>query len=180
MQMIDNIEEIEKQKEVLALKSKLHDILGQRLFILHHILNSIDGQNFDLKHIKQLLSSMLVEMENEEINGEKSMQNSIVSAFEMVGFKIVFDGELPKDAHVAKVITKIVRECATNAIRHANATALFVNISKNKIEITDNGKVSFKSFSEGTGIKGMRLASESIGGKLNIDTTEQFKIVLNF
>lgn len=98
----------------------------------------------------------------------------------MVGFKIVFDGELPKDAHVAKVITKIVRECATNAIRHANATALFVNISKNKIEITDNGKVSFKSFSEGTGIKGMRLASESIGGKLNIDTTEQFKIVLNF
>lgn len=177
--MIDNIEEIEKQKEVLILKSKLHDILGQRLFILHHILDTIDEQNFDLEHIKHLLTSMLVEIRNDDANGIQNMQKSIVSAFEMVGFKIEFMGELPKDIQKSKAIIKIIRECATNAIRHANASALFVNVSKNRIEITDDGKLAPKFCGEGTGIKGMRMTAKSIGGKLYVDTLKKFKIIID-
>ena len=178
LQMIENLDEIERQRVVLSLKSKLHDIIGQRLFILHHILDVIDEKTFDLNSVKGLLKTMLDEIDNEDISEAQNLQNSIVTAFEMIGFNIEISGEIPKETPKAKALVKIIRECATNAIRHANATKLFVNISNNKIEISDNGKKQNTSFIEGTGIKGMRLNAETLGGELIISKDIGFKVVI--
>lgn len=178
LQMIENLDEIERQREVLSLKSKLHDIIGQRLFILHHILDVIDEKTFDLNSVKSLLKTMLDEIDNEDISEAQNLQNSIVTAFEMIGFNIEISGEIPKETPKAKALVKIIRECATNAIRHANATKLFVNISNNKIEISDNGKKQNTSFIEGTGIKGMRLNAKTLGGELIIFKDIGFKVVI--
>lgn len=178
LKMIENLDEIERQKEVLTLKSKLHDIIGQRLFILHHILDVIDEKNFDLNNVKSLLKTMLEEIDSDETNETQNLQNSIVTAFEMIGFNIEISGDMPKEPLKAKALVKIIRECATNAIRHANATKLFVNISDSKIEITDNGKFTSQSIVEGTGIKGMQLNAETLGGTLSISTQNGFKIVI--
>lgn len=178
LQMIENLDEIERQREVLSLKSKLHDIIGQRLFILHHILDVIDEKTFDLNSVKSLLKTMLDEIDNEDISEAQNLQNSIVTAFEMIGFNIEISGEIPKETPKAKALVKIIRECATNAIRHANATKLLVNISNNKIEISDNGKKQNTSFIEGTGIKGMRLNAKTLGGELIISKNIGFKVVI--
>lgn len=178
LKMIENLDEIERQREVLSLKSKLHDIIGQRLFILHHILDVIDEKTFDLNSVKSLLKTMLDEIDNEDISEAQNLQNSIVTAFEMIGFNIEISGEIPKETPKAKALVKIIRECATNAIRHANATKLFVNISYNKIEIFDNGKFTNQKFIENTGIKGMRLNAETLGGELIISKDIGFKVVI--
>lgn len=178
LQMIENLDEIERQKEVLSLKSKLHDIIGQRLFILHHILDVVDEKNFYLNNVKSLLKTMLDEIDNEDISEAQNLQNSIVTAFEMIGFNIEISGEIPKETPKAKALVKIIRECATNAIRHANATKLFVNILDHKIEISDNGKFDNTTIMEGTGIKGMRLNAETLGGELNILTQNGFKVLI--
>lgn len=178
LQMIENLDEIERQREVLSLKSKLHDIIGQRLFILHHILDVIDEKTFDLNSVKSLLKTMLDEIDNEDISEAQNLQNSIVTAFEMIGFNIEISGEIPKETPKAKALVKIIRECATNAIRHANTTKLFVNISNNKIEISDNGKKQNTSFIERTGIKGMRLNAKTLGGELIISKDIGFKVVI--
>lgn len=179
LQMIENLDEIEKQKEVLTLKSKLHDIIGQRLFILHHILDTIDGKDFDLNRVKKMLASMLNEIDSDEISEAEAMQNSIITAFEMIGFHIEILGEMPKEAQKTKALVKIIRECATNAIRHANATKLFVDLSDDKIQIYDNGKFTSKTFVEGTGIKGMRLNSTELGGELFVSTQNGFEVIIN-
>lgn len=179
LQMIENLDEIERQREVLLLKSKLHDIIGQRLFILHQILDEIGEKTFDINSVKSLLKTMLDEIDNEDISEAQNLQNSIVTAFEMIGFNIEISGEIPKETQKAKALVKIIRECATNAIRHANATKLFVNISNNKIEISDNGKFDNNLIIEGTGIKGMRLNAETLGGELNILTQNGFKVLIS-
>lgn len=179
LQIIENLDEIEKQKEVLTLKSKLHDIIGQRLFILHHILDTIDKKDFDLNRVKKMLATMLNEIDSDEISEAEAMQNSIITAFEMIGFHIEILGEMPKEAQKAKALVKIIRECATNAIRHANATKLFVDISDDKIKIYDNGKFTSKTFVEGTGIKGMRLNSTELGGELFVSTQNGFEVIIN-
>ena len=179
LQIIENLDEIEKQKEVLTLKSKLHDIIGQRLFILHHILDTIDEKDFDLNRVKKMLATMLNEIDSDEISEAEAMQNSIITAFEMIGFHIEILGEMPKEAQKAKALVKIIRECATNAIRHANATKLFVGISDDKIKIYDNGKFTSKTFVEGTGIKGMRLNSTELGGELFVSTQNGFEVIIN-
>lgn len=178
IKMIDGLDEFERQKEVLLLKSKLHDIIGQRLFILHHILDVIDEKTFDLEHIKKMLSSMLGEIDNDEVSETQSLQNSIITAFEMIGFNIEISGDMPKDTQKAKALVKIIRECATNAIRHANATKLFVNILENRIEISDNGNCASQTITEGTGIKGMRLNAKSLGGELAISLDNGFKVII--
>lgn len=179
LQIIENLDEIEKQKEVLTLKSKLHDIIGQRLFILHHILDAIDEKDFDLNRVKKMLATMLNEIDSDEISEAEAMQNSIITAFEMIGFHIEILGEMPKEAQKAKALVKIIRECATNAIRHANATKLFVDLSDDKIQIYDNGKFTSKTFVEGTGIKGMRLNSTELGGELFVSTQNGFEVIIN-
>lgn len=179
LQIIENLDEIEKQKEVLTLKSKLHDIIGQRLFILHHILDTIDEKDFDLNRVKKMLATMLNEIDSDEISEAEAMQNSIITAFEMIGFHIEILGEMPKEAQKAKALVKIIRECATNAIRHANATKLFVDISDDKIKIYDNGKFTSKTFVEGAGIKGMRLNSTELGGELFVSTQNGFEVIIN-
>lgn len=178
LQMIENLDEIERQREVLLLKSKLHDIIGQRLFILHHILDVIDEKTFDLNSVKSLLKTMLDEIDNEDISEAQNLQNSIVTAFEMIGFNIEISGEIPNETPKAKALIKIIRECATNAIRHANATKLFVNISQDRIEIFDNGKFINQTFIENTGIKGMRLNAETLDGELIISKDIGFKVVI--
>lgn len=178
IKIIDGLDEIERQKEVIWLKSKLHDIIGQRLFILHHILDMIDEKDFDLENVKNMLSTMLGEIDGDTA-GVQNFQNSIVTAFEMIGFDIVISGEMPKETQKAKALAKIIRECATNAIRHANATKLFVNIKNDKIEIFDNGKSKNQSIVEGTGIKGMRLNAKVFGGKLSVLPGNKFKIIID-
>lgn len=179
IKMIENIDEIERQKEILLIKSKLHDIIGQRLFILHHILDVIDEKTFDLSNIKKLLATMLNEIDNDEMPEAQAMQNSIITAFELIGFSIIINGEMPNNITHAKALIKIIRECATNAIRHANATKLFVDISTDKIEIYDNGEPPAQAVTENTGIKGMRLNSLELNGSLTISTENGFKIIIN-
>lgn len=178
LQMIENLDEIERQREVLLLKSKLHDIIGQRLFILHQILDVIDEKTFDLNSVKSLLKTMLDEIDNEDISEAQNLQNSIITAFEMIGFNIEISGKIPKETPKAKALVKIIRECATNAIRHANATKLFVNISQDRIEIFDNGKFINQTFIENTGIKGMRLNAETLDGELSISLNNGFKVII--
>ena len=96
----------------------------------------------------------------------------------MIGFNIIISGQMPREMQKANAIVKIIRECATNAIRHANATKLFVNILDDKIEIFDNGKFANQTITESTGIKGMRLNSEMLGGELFIFTDGRFKVVI--
>lgn len=178
LQMIENLDEIERQREVLWLKSKLHDIIGQRLFILHHILDVIDEKTFDLEHVKSMLKTMLEEIENDDLAETQNLQNSIIAAFEMIGFNIEVSGQMPQETQKAKALIKIIRECATNAIRHANATKLFVNIADDRIEIFDNGKALNQSITEGTGIKGMRINAETLGGELTVSSAPGYKIVI--
>lgn len=179
LKMIENLDEFEKQKEVLWLKSKMYDIIGQRLFILHHILDAIVERNFNINNVKKMLTTMLSEIDNGETPKIDALQNSIITAFELIGFNILITGDMPKDVEKAKALIKIIRECATNAIRHANATKLFVKIANEKIEISNNGKFNAKTFDEGTGIQGMRLNAAELGGELALSTQNSFKVTIN-
>lgn len=102
----------------------------------------------------------------------------IFKGFAYVKSITVFASKIPKETPKAKALIKIIRECATNAIRHANATKLFVNISQDRIEIFDNGKFTNQTFIENTGIKGMRLNAETLGGELIISKDVGFKVVI--
>ena len=155
---IDNIEELEKEKNLLKLKNKYHDILGQNLSILQQYLNkeNITQENFE--EIKFMIQKMFIDIEDTD-DTNANLEN-LIKIHKKNGTDIIIDGKLPQNKETAKVFFEIIREATTNAIRHAGSSKVFVNIKETLEEtymiITNDGRKPNEFITENQGIKDMK------------------------
>lgn len=175
---IDNIEELEKEKNLLKLKNKYHDILGQNLSILQQYLNkeNITQENFE--EIKFMIQKMFIDIEDTD-DTNANLEN-LIKIHKKNGTDIIIDGKLPQNKEVAKVFFEIIREATTNAIRHAGSSKVFVNIKETLEEtymiITNDGRKSNEFITENQGIKDMRRKVKKLGGMFYISTVPEFSV----
>ena len=175
---IDNIEELEKEKNLLKLKNKYHDILGQNLSILQQYLNkeNITQENFE--EIKFMIQKMFIDIEDTD-DTNANLEN-LIKIHKNNGTDIIIDGKLPQNKKVAKVFFEIIREATTNAIRHAGSSKVFVNIKETLEEtymiITNDGRKSNEFITENQGIKDMRRKVKKLGGMFYISTVPEFSV----
>ena len=175
---IDNIEELEKEKNLLKLKNKYHDILGQNLSILQQYLNkeNITQENFE--EIKFMIQKMFIDIEDTD-DTNANLEN-LIKIQKKNGTDIIIDGKLPQNKETAKVFFEIIREATTNAIRHAGSSKVFVNIKETLEEtymiITNDGRKSNEFITENQGIKDMRRKVKKIGGMFYISTVPEFSV----
>ncbi len=175
---IDNIEELEKEKNLLKLKNKYHDILGQNLSILQQYLNrkNISQENFE--EIKFMIQKMFIDIEDTD-DTNTNLEN-LIEIHKKNGTDIIIDGKLPQNKETAKVFFEIIREATTNAIRHAGSSKVFVNIKETLEEtymiITNDGRKPNEFITENQGIKDMRRKVEKLGGMFYISTVPEFSV----
>lgn len=175
---IDNIEELEKEKNLLKLKNKYHDILGQNLSILQQYLNkeNITQENFE--EIKFMIQKMFIDIEDTD-DTNANLEN-LIKIHKKNGTDIIIDGKLPSNKETAKVFFEIIREATTNAIRHAGSSKVFVNIKETLEEtymiITNDGRKPNEFITENQGIKDMRRKVEKLGGMFYISTVPEFSV----
>lgn len=175
---IDNIEELEKEKNLLKLKNKYHDILGQNLSILQQYLNkeNITQENFE--EIKFMIQKMFIDIEDTD-DTNANLEN-LIKVHKKNGTDIIIDGKLPQNKETAKVFFEIIREATTNAIRHAGSSKVFVNIKETLEEtymiITNDGRKPNEFITENQGIKDMRRKVKKLGGMFYISTVPEFSV----
>ena len=175
---IDNIEELEKEKNLLKLKNKYHDILGQNLSILQQYLNkeNITQENFE--EIKFMIQKMFIDIEDTD-DTNANLEN-LIKIHKKNGTDIIIDGKLPQNKETAKVFFEIIREATTNAIRHAGSSKVFVNIKETLEEtymiITNDGRKPNEFITENQGIKDMRRKVDKLGGMFYISTVSEFSV----
>ncbi len=175
---IDNIEELEKEKNLLKLKNKYHDILGQNLSILQQYLNkeNITQENFE--EIKFMIQKMFIDIEDTD-DTNTNLEN-LIKIHKKNGTDIIMDGKLPQNKEIAKVFFEIIREATTNAIRHAGSSKVFVNIKETLEEtymiITNDGRKPNEFITENQGIKDMRRKVKKLGGMFYISTVPEFSV----
>lgn len=175
---IDNIEELEKEKNLLKLKNKYHDILGQNLSILQQYLNkeNITQENFE--EIKFMIQKMFIDIEDTD-DTNANLEN-LIKIHKKNGTDIIIDGKLPQNKKVAKVFFEIIREATTNAIRHAGSSKVFVKIKETLEEtymiITNDGRKPNEFITENQGIKDMRRKVKKLGGMFYISTVPEFSV----
>ena len=175
---IDNIEELEKEKNLLKLKNKYHDILGQNLSILQQYLNkeNISQENFE--EIKFMIQKMFIDIEDTD-DTNANLEN-LIKIHKKNGTDIIIDGKLPQNKETAKVFFEIIREATTNAIRHAGSSKVFVNINETLKEtymiITNDGRKPSEFITENQGIKDMRRKVKKLGGMFYISTVPEFSV----
>ena len=175
---IDNIEELEKEKNLLKLKNKYHDILGQNLSILQQYLNreNISQENFE--EIKFMIQKMFIDIEDTD-DTNANLEN-LIKIHKKNGTDIIIDGKLPQNKETAKVFFEIIREATTNAKRHAGSSKVFVNIKETLEEtymiITNDGRKPNEFITENQGIKDMRRKVKKLGGMFYISTVPEFSV----
>ena len=175
---INNIEKLEKEKNLLKLKNKYHDILGQNLSILQQYLNkeNITQENFE--EIKFMIQKMFIDIEDTD-DTNANLEN-LIKIHKKNGTDIIIDGKLPQNKEVAKVFFEIIREATTNAIRHAGSSKVFVNIKETLEEtymiITNDGRKPNEFITENQGIKDMRRKVKKLGGMFYISTVPEFSV----
>ena len=175
---IDNIEELEKEKNLLKLKNKYHDILGQNLSILQQYLNkeNISQENFE--EIKFMIQKMFIDIEDTD-DTNTNLEN-LIKIHKKNGTDIIIDGKLPQNKELAKVFFEVIREATTNAIRHAGSSKVFVNIKETLEEtymiITNDGRKPNEFITENQGIKDMRRKVKKLGGMFYISTVPEFSV----
>ena len=180
LDVINNIEKIEKTKNLLKIKNEYHDIIGHRLALLTKYL---EQEPKDAKSILFLLDSIYEDFDS-KLSSDEKLKN-LVKIYQVIGINIIVKGKLPIDEKIANIFFEIIREAVTNAIIHADSKNIKVIIAQylDRIEmiITNDGKKPSSIIYENDGIKGMRRKLTLINGSLNISTENYFvlKIIVS-
>lgn len=179
IETINNIEKIEKTKNLLKIKNEYHDILGHRLALFNKYLCQ---DKKELEDIKFLLDSIYDDLNN-NLSSYLKIDN-LVKMYHIIGVNINIKGNIPKNNDIADVFFEIIREAVTNAIIHAEAKNIYIIITEylDRIEmtITNDGIKPKNEIYENEGIKGMRRKLNLINGSLSISLDNGFclKIVI--
>ncbi len=178
---IKNIKEVEKNNLINQTKNKLHNLLGQRMSIIQCVLNNCDNdEKYDFKTLKNEMNNTLSDIEKESIIDFQQELNNLIATFKMVGFDIEIKEDLDDfNSLQNKYFIDIIRESATNSLRHAKAGKLFIDIIRNKnIEIYfyDDKKVCLSKLDESTGIKAIKNDVKELNGKIEITFQDGFMI----
>ena len=174
---IKNVEELEKEKNLLKLKNEYHDIIGYRLALFDKYL---EQENKDINNILKLLDSIYEDF-NSKLDSNEKLKN-LINMYSIIGINVKVFGALPIDEGKGIVFFEIIREAITNAIIHANSKNIKVVITArdNYIEmvITNDGNKPKSVIFENEGIKGMRKKLSNINGSLKVITDDNFKLII--
>lgn len=166
----------------LRMRSRVHDVVGQRLSILHRYLEMGKTDPASVAELERLLSSVMADLRQGSVGDAAAELDAVVSAFSLVGVRVVVAGELPRRREVAAAFVRVVREACTNSCRHAHAKQVFVKLEcpegpLARLTVTDDGTDRPAPVREGTGIPGMRREIESVGGALTVKWDHPFTVI---
>ena len=160
------------------MRSRVHDTIGQKLSILHRYLEKDDPTAEELARVKELLHGITQDIAVADEVDPSAELASIADAFSLVGCAIVVDGSLPQEQAAAAACVSIIREAATNAVKHGQAARVDVAIvcagDECTLTVSNNGAPAPARLVEGLGLPGMRAAAQEAGGSLEVVSAAPF------
>jgi len=169
---IANLHVLSHEQETQKAKIRAHDILGQRLSLLFHTVHT--EQTPDHSLLRSLTHDLMDELKSGGAPSPVDALDSLRQAFGSLGVEIAREGELPKDCVKAHLFVDIIREGATNAVRHGFATRMLVQMEGARLKIANNGPPPPDKITEGGGLGNIRKKVEAQGGMLRVVTRPRF------
>jgi len=181
------IQETERQN----MSREMHDEMGQSLTAIKAMAITCQQDNADVKtvtssivdicnHLSGVVRSMMKTLHPLSLTelGLEATLSDLVREWQRrspeLQFNLNYDAALEKLSHDITIhVYRIVQECLTNVVRHANASEVAVLVVKrgNKVWITvsDDGQGNQLN-SPGFGLLGMRERAENLGGQFTLES----------
>ena len=169
------------------MRARVHDVIGQRLSILHRYLEECRLDDESLEQIDPLLRTISDDLRSGGDSEPAEQLGDIIHAFGLVSVQIDVEGSLPEDTRVAAAFLQIIREASTNATKHAQAHQVHVHLWQEesngcdiaRMTISNDGAPAPVSYREGTGIPGMRHVAQDLGGSLEVHAAPPFTLTVS-
>lgn len=165
---------------MLNAKTKIHDQMGQGLLALRRYLSSGD------KLIEESVALSLFKNALEAIQLDQSSTpdfqefDEILTDAQAIGVKIELFGQVPHENKLYKLTSIVLQECLTNAVRHADASKLFVEMKRNQeyfsMVVTNDGKVPDVVHRLKGGLLNLENQVAKVQGKMSVDFLPQFSL----
>ena len=177
----DNVLILTREKEVLSAKTKLHDYMGAGLIAMRQILrhNQTEEAANAIELLRQAVSA--IKNDNTYPQGRSELDGFMHDA-EAIGIKVNLSGELPEQEELRCVMILAMRECLTNSVRHAGATALHVAVEKSgdsiSMKITNDGKAPETEVVPKGGLHNLYRHIADCGGTMEIQWKPVFVLTV--
>ena len=179
---IRQVQEVAEGEARAQMVSRVHDVVGQRLSILHRYLEDDALDEAALGRIEPLLESILQDLGSDPARSPQAELAAMVDAFGSVGVALRVTGSLPADAALAGAFVRVIREATTNAVRHGQARAVAVTIDQTpthaRLVVTNDGAPLAGPLAAHGGIGGMRREAAALRGTLEVTGAPQFTVVM--
>ena len=178
----DKVDEYIIARERLETRVNLHGFLGQALLMTRHYLQYETGNPQKIIDIWQRNIDVL-RMEAEPQQGTDTLA-SLKNAAKAIGMQVHINGQLPANEQIRKLIASMGAETLTNAVRHAGANQLWIDVENTDtvyvIRYTNDGSVPSVPVTEGGGLSTARRKIEAAGGQMKIEASPRFMLTMTF
>lgn len=172
--LLATIVQTNREKELLSVKMRVHDELGQCILTTKRLLEGpLTPEN--VFAISQAWENAIRDFSNiplDEGRPLSSPKEEILKVASLIGCRVDLRGDEPSGLGTKRLLYSAVREALINAVRHANADCLYVRCRQTDrllhAEISDNSGMEVPSLREGIGLSGLRQRIERAGGTLDI------------
>ena len=149
--LLDEIVQITREEEILASKVKIHNELGECLLTTRQYLVREQPKKdiYELfHHWREVIRFMETTLKETKQPSDYAMRE-LMEAAQALGCTITFEGGTPEDAGRYTLLKNAIREAMTNAIRHARANGLTVQMEIQEdtlyAVLKDNGNTEITS-----------------------------------
>ena len=178
----DNMAEIVRQQETLAAKMRVHGKMGGALLSANQY--ALQGCPPEKKaEMLRLWRESLAALQeaNEDIPEDAFREACRVASG--IGVSVELQGQLPQDPEENYLLAAALRECITNALRHAGADRVFVRVTREEgflwAEFTNDGKPPEAPVREGGGLTSLREKAALAGASMNVQSLPAFALTID-
>lgn len=175
----ENVDELTRAKERLETKVRIHGELGQALMATRRYLVGDEPLELPLDIWRRNIAMLRKEVE--EKKGDDPLQ-ILGDAAKSAGVELRIRGSLPEEAEYRKLFLVAASEALTNAVFHAAARTLDIDLTETGLQwtmtFTNDGCIPEKPILEGGGLGSLRRKVESIGAVMTVEYSPVFALVI--
>lgn len=174
--LMETLEYVSMSRELLKLKTSLHDNIGQSILIAKRYLYAPDS--VDKKRMLEFWKDNVRHLVNDEPEEWELPYYVISKEADLLGIRLNIIGELPRERELIPVVDAAVSAQVSNTLKHTDGTEVTVAVSETEddyvLSLKNDGEAPQGEIEPQGGLGNLRGEVEAAGGSMEIVYSPDF------